>query len=513
MSLQYVQTPATSLYSGMAVSDVTCRVTPYPVDLDGVKLSMTDFGTTGYFTIDPKISGYEEICSFTGLTDNGDGTATLTGLTRNLLGKSPYTASGTGGKLHGSSAVVVFSDNPQLYANLKAYIDGIALAGTVNATTSLQGLVQLPTTAQVNAGTSTGSSGAALGVTPDSLAASIYGLQLPSSSEKTFLTTLLASLTGTISPYAGRTAPSGYLFVNGADVSRITYANLLAVIAPSQTATMTIASPGVVTATAHGLVAGDLIHFTTTGGLPSGVTAGLIYYVLSTSLAANTFKFALSPEGTAVVTTGSQSGVHTLFKSAFGQLSSDLTTFRLPDLRGKSLLGEGATTNITLSFEGGAVNAGADTIAVPDGSFPSQGQSITLTTTGTLPAGLATATPYYVVRLSSTSIQLSTTQANANASTPVVINITDTGSAGGVHTITYALTARTVLGKGLGEETHGVSQGELASHVHTGGVGSINYQPGSTPGTIGTANTGSVGSDTQHNNMSPNVVINFIIKT
>lgn len=141
-TIKFVQTPAASLYSGMSSSSTTARVTPYPVDLDGNKLTMTDFGDTGYMTIDPGIKNYEEINGFTGITDNGDGTATLTGLTRNLTSKSPYTTAGTG-KIHGASAVVVFSDNPQLLGAIITYIDTAVIAGGVPATTLVTGLSKI----------------------------------------------------------------------------------------------------------------------------------------------------------------------------------------------------------------------------------------------------------------------------------------------------------------------------------------------------------------------------------
>lgn len=118
MSQKFIQTPAIALYTGMSGAATSAVITPYPTDIQtGRKLTMADWGTIGFFTVDPKISGYEEINSFTGLTDNGDGTGTLTGLVRNLIGEDPYTTPGTG-KQHGSSAVVVFSNNPQLYASL-----------------------------------------------------------------------------------------------------------------------------------------------------------------------------------------------------------------------------------------------------------------------------------------------------------------------------------------------------------------------------------------------------------
>lgn len=55
---------------------------------------------------------------------------------------------------------------PQLLQLLKDYIDGIAIAGTVNATTALNGVVELATQAEVDAGTATGGTGASLVATP-----------------------------------------------------------------------------------------------------------------------------------------------------------------------------------------------------------------------------------------------------------------------------------------------------------------------------------------------------------
>ena len=77
-------------------------------------------------------------------------------------------------------------------------------------------------------------------------------------------------------------------------------------------ATMTIAAPCVVTRTAHNLVAGDKVYFTTTGALPTGLTANTHYYVLN-PVANNTFNVEATLGGGAITTTGSQSGVHTLF--------------------------------------------------------------------------------------------------------------------------------------------------------------------------------------------------------
>ena len=77
-------------------------------------------------------------------------------------------------------------------------------------------------------------------------------------------------------------------------------------------ATITIASPAVITATAHGLVAGDTVKFTTTGTLPTGIVSGNPYYVISSGITSNTFEISAVPLGTAVNTSGTQTGTHTL---------------------------------------------------------------------------------------------------------------------------------------------------------------------------------------------------------
>lgn len=77
----------------------------------------------------------------------------------------------------------------------------------------------------------------------------------------------------------------------------------------SSTVTMTIASPCVVTWNAHGRAANDPISFTTTGALPTGITANTVYYVLAPTT--NSFNISATPGGAAINTSGSQSGVHT----------------------------------------------------------------------------------------------------------------------------------------------------------------------------------------------------------
>lgn len=98
-----------------------------------------------------------------------------------------------------------------------------------------------------------------------------------------------------------------------------------------------------------------------------------------------------------------------------------------------------ATTNTLGQSDTFTADAGTDTCTwTSTANFPSNiltGTRVRLTTTTTLPAGLATATNYYVIKVSDTTFRLATSYANAIAGTQ--IDITDAGT--GTHTVTWLL--------------------------------------------------------------------------
>lgn len=80
------------------------------------------------------------------------------------------------------------------------------------------------------------------------------------------------------------------------------------------TATITIASPGVITtATNHNLHVNDQVNFGTTGALPTGLAADTAYWVVATP-SATTFRVSATRGGAAINTSGTQSGVHTVYR-------------------------------------------------------------------------------------------------------------------------------------------------------------------------------------------------------
>src|SRR3990167_3573314 len=196
---QYVQIQSLFLSgSGIGTTETSIILTSMKYPDRSTNVVMADFGTTGHATLEPG-SEREENISFTGITQNANGTATLTGVTRGLGFKTPYTTV-TALKLShagGTSCVVSNSapfydklaakDNdetvtgtwtftstalptlntyvaPTLNAQLaaKKYVDDVALAGTPDATTVNKGNVEVATDAELAAGTATGGTGASL---------------------------------------------------------------------------------------------------------------------------------------------------------------------------------------------------------------------------------------------------------------------------------------------------------------------------------------------------------------
>lgn len=93
---------------------------------------------------------------------------------------------------------------------------------------------------------------------------------------------------------------------------------------------------------------------------------------------------------------------------------------------------KGSNGSAFTTFAPADVNTATEEITVTR-SFQT-GDPVRLKTTGTIPAGLATQTNYYAIRVSATVIKLATTQANAEAGTAV--DITSTGS--GTHSIGHS---------------------------------------------------------------------------
>lgn len=202
--------------SGVSSSATSFTLTSFTIPQSGQKIRLADFGgSILYGTIEPGNRTRQEFVSCTAVTQNANGTATLSGCSRGLAPLTPYTASSTLQFAHAGGATFILSNPPQLYnkaafkdndesitgtwdfasttpprydlvpANHNAgthvattsefasvaYVNSIAVSGAANASETVKGLVELSTSAEAAAGTSLGSTGARLAL-PGSIATS-----------------------------------------------------------------------------------------------------------------------------------------------------------------------------------------------------------------------------------------------------------------------------------------------------------------------------------------------------
>lgn len=109
MALNYVQ--SNTLYlsgSGVIIGATSIGLTNL-TDIYANVLTMADFGTKGYGTLEPDTTN-EEAFTFTGITANTNGTYTLTGVST-VLAKSPYTETSALIRAHSGGTKVVITDS------------------------------------------------------------------------------------------------------------------------------------------------------------------------------------------------------------------------------------------------------------------------------------------------------------------------------------------------------------------------------------------------------------------
>lgn len=108
--------------SGLSSSATSITLTSFTIPQNGLKITDAMMSETFYLTIEPGSRSRQEIVSCTTVTQNGDGTATLSGCTRGLSPVTPYTASTSLQFAHSGGSSVIFSNPPQLY-NQAAFKD------------------------------------------------------------------------------------------------------------------------------------------------------------------------------------------------------------------------------------------------------------------------------------------------------------------------------------------------------------------------------------------------------
>lgn len=109
------------LQSSVGGSDVTIPLSAFKEPISNIPYTMAYLNSSiEYGTLEPANTTKKEFISFTGITQNSDGSATLTGVVRGLEFSFPYTASTTLQQTHSGQSIFILSNPPQLtnqYAN------------------------------------------------------------------------------------------------------------------------------------------------------------------------------------------------------------------------------------------------------------------------------------------------------------------------------------------------------------------------------------------------------------
>jgi len=180
--------------SGITANATSIVLQSFKLPDASTTISMSDLGTIAYGTLEPGTTKEEQI-SFTGVTQNGNGTATLTGVTRGLSFLASSCAETTANKKsHAGGTIFVLSNTACFYSNFaitsntttisapwtftsepkvptptnassavnKAYADGLAIAGAPDASLTQKGIAEIATSAELGNGLSTGDTSAPL---------------------------------------------------------------------------------------------------------------------------------------------------------------------------------------------------------------------------------------------------------------------------------------------------------------------------------------------------------------
>jgi hypothetical protein len=194
----------------------------------------------------------------------------------------------------------------------------------------------------------------------------------------------------------------------------------------SQTASISVTSPTIITVAASPET-NSAVTFSTTGTLPTGITAGTTYYV--SKIDATTFFISTSSTLSPLVNvTLAGSGTHTVSTVSLGITSpagANNTQLATTSFVNTSITNALATVPVSLTnwavSETSTAQTATITIATPAvvtvATAPANGTAIAFTTTGALPTGLTAGTPYYVFNRTSTTYNIATTLGQSQSAT------------------------------------------------------------------------------------------------
>lgn len=169
MAIQAVSVPTKRLATSILSTDMSFQlnnILSWKGLVDGTtNLTSADFPARGFGAFRNSTNTQIELFEFDPTTI---ASASITIVSRGLSYSGGYVDGGTTKYNWNANETLIElgTDGPQVFQLLRDYIDAISIAGAANATTSLQGLVELATQAEYDAGTATGGTGASIVATP-----------------------------------------------------------------------------------------------------------------------------------------------------------------------------------------------------------------------------------------------------------------------------------------------------------------------------------------------------------
>lgn len=540
---KYVQAQKFRLAGSGVTSSATSIILQTFKTPNGTNLTTSDFGTVGYLVLEPGTSR-EETISFTTVTQNADGTATLSGVTRGLGFVAPYTSVLANQVSHGGGAIAVLSNPPAFYDEFTNKNNDETIDGTwdFTAVPSTQSdpvgdndlarrswvLANLPGgTVSFNRVVVAGQAGETVS------AGQLLYFDLTDNEWKKCDADTAASVNNVLLGIAQGAGTDGNAIANGVLLSGLdsnqsglnqgdlVYASNTAggisastgtterVVGIARNATSFYFDPNfyyTVTALQKAALAG-------TTGTPSSTNKFVTeeYRVFSPVGMVSPFAGSSAPTGWLIcdgsaVSRSTYAALFALIGTTYGA-GNGSTTFNLPDLKGRGVIGVGAGTKV-LTFSSRSSN----TITVTGSSNSSTnevqtGTAVLYSAPSGAISGLTDNTTYYLIRVAYNQFTLASSRANALAGSVLPLSSDGTGT----QTFTITLSTRTLAETG-GEERHSLTESEMPAHVHAGGVtGGTAYSSGAAQ--KADANTGSTGGSGDHTVMNPFLALNYIIKT
>ncbi|MDE1943469.1 MAG: hypothetical protein KGI47_10070 [Betaproteobacteria bacterium] len=318
-----------------------------------------------------------------------------------------------------------------IYYNLECTLTGAVAAGNIvtGATSGATGVVlQVNGTTEIIvtdvAGTFTVGETLNVSASPVGTLTAVYqtGAKTPLQ-HATYLNEAATYYRQFIQPVPGSNPVRGVMYYNGKlyavrdNVGATAGVMYVASSGSSTTVALTIASPGVVNWVGHNLIPGQAVTFSTTGALPTGLTAGTTYYVANAGISANSFEVAATVGGAPINFTGTQSGTQTCASAQGWQQISFGREIQFAQYQ--------SSVTITIASPG---------VVTWTGHKLANGQAVIFepASGAILPTGITAGVAYYVVAAATNTFEI--------AATPGGTAINTTGSSSGTITCTVTYT-------------------------------------------------------------------------